>query len=323
MRLPWVAAAIPLFVTASANIFDDINREAAGNAAVVLAVSTGVTYLVIVWPSVRLGFRVKRAIFRGGIDFAHPLRSEPGVARWQGVETRAARAPLGTASDQPSGDTLAGNRAAERPGGPTVPAVDADRHEETAWHELRCAFKRLLGRTDQASKGAAPQPSTPARGKETVEVCGGLLCLAAWQELLRAFKRLLRRNRVDFSRRSFPAINAYRDEEAVFDYLGHTKHREAAVDRYLSPGPYLVSVVALGFAIGWAIATFVSSTHKLEGLALAPFAVLSVFLVVAIQLQGRRNVQGRRRDDAEADPGCTSAPQQQSRIHDPTVTQPN
>jgi hypothetical protein len=68
-RLPPVAAAIPVLSTAAEWPFGGgISRGAAFDALLVLAVTALVLWIVVVWPSVRLGFRVKRVIFSGGVE---------------------------------------------------------------------------------------------------------------------------------------------------------------------------------------------------------------------------------------------------------------
>jgi hypothetical protein len=44
----------------------------------------GTVGVLVVWPSVRLGFRVKRAVFCGGRDLQHPFWYRPGELRWEG-----------------------------------------------------------------------------------------------------------------------------------------------------------------------------------------------------------------------------------------------
>jgi hypothetical protein len=85
VRLPPVAAALPVVAAALTDPFgvggsDDLTR-----ALAVLGITAAVVYLVAVWPSARLGFRVKRAIFSGGVDMAQPLLYKPGKIVWLGV----------------------------------------------------------------------------------------------------------------------------------------------------------------------------------------------------------------------------------------------
>ena len=83
-RLPPVAAALP--VVSAAFVWPANSDVSAGDfiQALIMLGATGLTlWLLVVWPSVRLGFRTKRAILTGGRDFRHPLRNEPGVLRWR------------------------------------------------------------------------------------------------------------------------------------------------------------------------------------------------------------------------------------------------
>jgi hypothetical protein len=49
----------------------------------VLVATTVVVWVLVVWPSIRLGFRIKRAIFCGGLDLLHPLLNDPGELQWE------------------------------------------------------------------------------------------------------------------------------------------------------------------------------------------------------------------------------------------------
>jgi hypothetical protein len=84
-RLPPVAAALPIISAASVwPVNGDVSARAVIDALIVLG-ATGLTlWLLVVWPSVRLGFRTKRAILTGGRDLRHPLLFEPGKLRWRG-----------------------------------------------------------------------------------------------------------------------------------------------------------------------------------------------------------------------------------------------
>ena len=83
-RLPPVAAALP--VVSAAFVWPVNGEVSAGDfiKALIMLGATGLTlWLLVVWPSVRLGFRTKRAILTGGRDFRHPLRNQPGELRWR------------------------------------------------------------------------------------------------------------------------------------------------------------------------------------------------------------------------------------------------
>lgn len=87
LRVPPVAAALPV-LTAFTNPLSDIESGDVVDAGVVTLVSAGLGYLLIVWPSLNLGFRVKRAIFAGGVDLARPWAAVPGTATWRGFQVR-------------------------------------------------------------------------------------------------------------------------------------------------------------------------------------------------------------------------------------------
>jgi hypothetical protein len=84
-RLPPVAAVLPIVSAASVWPVDgDISARAVIDSLIVLG-ATGLTlWLLVVWSSVRLGFRTKRAILTGGRDLRHPLLHDPGELRWRG-----------------------------------------------------------------------------------------------------------------------------------------------------------------------------------------------------------------------------------------------
>jgi hypothetical protein len=50
-------------------------------------VGTGVVWVLVVWPSIRLGFRIKRAIFCGGLDLRHPFFNKMEKLKWEGYVT--------------------------------------------------------------------------------------------------------------------------------------------------------------------------------------------------------------------------------------------
>jgi hypothetical protein len=117
-RLPPVAAAVPILSAASVwPLEEDVSGEAVVEAALVLVGVALALWLVVVWPSVRLGFRVKRAILAGGRDVRHPLRKERDELSWYGF--------------------------AEPHGGDDI---DPDILTSGFWREL---FRRAAGRTPQ------------------------------------------------------------------------------------------------------------------------------------------------------------------------------
>jgi hypothetical protein len=84
-RLPPIAAAVPVLTALSVwPVEGDVDARAAVRALSVLGVTTVALWLLVVWPSVRLGFRVKRAILAGGRDLRHPIRHRPEWLEWCG-----------------------------------------------------------------------------------------------------------------------------------------------------------------------------------------------------------------------------------------------
>jgi hypothetical protein len=85
-RLPPVTAAVAILLTAIGGFVQgkSFDTSSAIRAFVVLGVTAGVLWLLILWPSIRLGFRIKRAIFAGSIDLQHPLGTDPGSLEWEG-----------------------------------------------------------------------------------------------------------------------------------------------------------------------------------------------------------------------------------------------
>jgi hypothetical protein len=92
-RLPPITAAIPIVAGAVTAFVQGQAIDAKGllRAVVFLSIIGFLVWLLFVWPSIRLGFRVKRAIFTGGEDLRHPLLNAPGEATWQ---HRATQRPL-------------------------------------------------------------------------------------------------------------------------------------------------------------------------------------------------------------------------------------
>jgi hypothetical protein len=87
-RLPPVAAALPVLSAASAwPIAGDDVTENLDEAAIVLGATAVAVWVLVVWPSIRLGFRVKRAIFTGGHDLWHPLLDDYRAVTWGGFGT--------------------------------------------------------------------------------------------------------------------------------------------------------------------------------------------------------------------------------------------
>jgi len=89
-RLPPVAAAVPILSAASAwPLADDVSPRTVRDAALVLAGTALALWILVVWPSIRLGFRVKRVICRGGKDLHHPFWNEAGEVAWKGFPAPA------------------------------------------------------------------------------------------------------------------------------------------------------------------------------------------------------------------------------------------
>jgi hypothetical protein len=87
-RLPPVAAALPvLSAVAAATVNGEITWQTFWHAVEVLVATAVVVWVLVVWPSIRLGFRIKRAIFCGGQDLRHPFFNEPGELQWKGFAT--------------------------------------------------------------------------------------------------------------------------------------------------------------------------------------------------------------------------------------------
>jgi hypothetical protein len=87
-RIPPVSAALPVISAALASYAGGEQvAEQLLRAGLVLLVTALSIWVLIVWPSVRMGFRVKRAIFSGGVDLHHPFWNVPGVVRWSPPRT--------------------------------------------------------------------------------------------------------------------------------------------------------------------------------------------------------------------------------------------
>jgi hypothetical protein len=89
-RLPTVAAAVPIVSAASVwPLREDVSADDALYALLVLAGTTLAVWLLVVWPSLRLGFRIKRVIFAGGSDLRHPLVNPDSEVEWEGFHQRS------------------------------------------------------------------------------------------------------------------------------------------------------------------------------------------------------------------------------------------
>jgi hypothetical protein len=89
-RLPTIAAAVPILTAASVwPLSEDVSVDDVVRALLVLAGTALAVWLLVVWPSLRLGFRVKRVILAGGRDLRHPLLNEYTVVEWEGFHRRS------------------------------------------------------------------------------------------------------------------------------------------------------------------------------------------------------------------------------------------
>lgn len=101
-RLPPIAAALPVLAAALARPFaEGVSAHAVLSALLWVVATALVLWILVVWPSLRLGFRVKRAILAGGEDLRHQWANMPGMVHWEGF-----RAP--GFFDDPSGDRRLG-----------------------------------------------------------------------------------------------------------------------------------------------------------------------------------------------------------------------
>jgi hypothetical protein len=88
-RLPTVAASLPVVSAFVAlPLGGSVSLEEVLEAGLVLAGTALAIWIVLVWPSIRLGFRIKRAILSGGSDRRHPILKDPYELRWEGFLTK-------------------------------------------------------------------------------------------------------------------------------------------------------------------------------------------------------------------------------------------
>jgi hypothetical protein len=88
-RLPLVAAALPLLLAAAVHsVGGTISGQTVRHTVVVFVETTVAIWVVVIWPSIRLGFRIKRATCCGGKDIRHPLGNAPGGLQWKGFANR-------------------------------------------------------------------------------------------------------------------------------------------------------------------------------------------------------------------------------------------
>jgi hypothetical protein len=84
-RLPPVAAALPVVSAASAwPLAGEVTRRTLLEAFLVLLATALLLWIVVVWPSVRFGFRVKRVIFGGGVEAGRVRNGRIDTRLWYG-----------------------------------------------------------------------------------------------------------------------------------------------------------------------------------------------------------------------------------------------
>ena len=84
---PLAAAALPILSAAS--LVPAATDVVSLRFVVVMALIVLGFWILVVWPSIRLGFRVKRVIFTGGIDYADPFSTRPKTTAWTGFKRQA------------------------------------------------------------------------------------------------------------------------------------------------------------------------------------------------------------------------------------------
>lgn len=89
-RLPALAAAVPVVWAASVLPLDGISFASAGEALLIVGLGALGVWVLVVWPAVKLGFRVKRAIFAGGRDKAHLFLDSDDEVEWPRFEAASA-----------------------------------------------------------------------------------------------------------------------------------------------------------------------------------------------------------------------------------------
>jgi hypothetical protein len=111
-RLPALAAAVPIVWAASILPVGDFSFGSVGSALLALGLTALAVWVLVVWPAMKLGFRVKRAIFAGGADLAHPFWDKPGEAQWS---TLTESAPSVYAAEDAAFRALGRRKPAELP----------------------------------------------------------------------------------------------------------------------------------------------------------------------------------------------------------------
>jgi hypothetical protein len=83
-RLPALVAAVPIVSAASTSFQEGVSLGDASRALLAGGGTALLLWIAVVWPSTRLGFRVKRAILAGGRDMRHPLMHDSTMIEWKG-----------------------------------------------------------------------------------------------------------------------------------------------------------------------------------------------------------------------------------------------
>lgn len=264
VRIPPVAAALPLLTTALGDPSAGTSRDHLVRYLLVLSVSALLVYLLFVWPSVRLGFRVKRAIFSGGIDQAHPFLYRPGKAVWRGVPAPRRIQEL-TALDRGAHQL---GKGIER----LVTAV------------ARWRSTRRTASSTAATEWVAAEPDIRERTQvvdinTTTESDGAGEPASGYGP----------------SFRPFPATAVYRDENVVFGLLGRRKRTEPPLGLLLSLGFYLI--VLLGLAMPFVLIDYLTSGDVEMGSVAWICALTLLVELMAIQfgLQAWRNYRAHLR----------------------------
>ena len=87
-RLPPLAA-VALPILSAASLVPSATDVSRFTLFVVISLIALGFWILVVWPSIRLGFRVKRVIFTGGVDLEHPFWARPQTATWTGFASPA------------------------------------------------------------------------------------------------------------------------------------------------------------------------------------------------------------------------------------------
>jgi len=257
VRLPPVAAALPVVAAALADPFGIGGRDDLARALGVLGITAAVVYVVAIWPSVRLGFRVKRAIFGGGVDMAQPLLYKPGKIVWLGVP---APRPVQEATMLDLG----------------VVALTDGVGRILRW-SIRAVAALRTTPADSAN-GGTPAGATAAGDPAGDEAAPPPVTGASDGSAIAPADRL-----------SFPRAVVYRDENAVFALLGRRKPAETPLDLLLSFSLYLLLVLAAVMTVSWTQYLFGDVVEAGTVLGFGVMTLIVDLVVAQVALQTRRN----------------------------------